>query len=77
MYNMSILTGEVEAIGYVMRIYGHFHLNQYNPYVIMQAFTVTTYHSELILDTRAGDVCSSELCYFRKTSSFGTSDLPW
>lgn len=45
---VSILISEVEAIGYVMRIYGHFHLNRYNPYVIMQAFTVKIYRSELI-----------------------------
>jgi hypothetical protein len=30
----------VETIGYIMRVYGHFHLNAYNPYVTMQAFTV-------------------------------------
>lgn len=30
----------VEFIGYIMRVYGHFHLNAYDPYVIMQAFVV-------------------------------------
>ena len=30
----------VEVVGYILRIYGHFHLDRYNPYVVMQAFTV-------------------------------------
>lgn len=30
----------VETIGYIMRVYGHFHLNAYNPYVTMQALVV-------------------------------------
>jgi hypothetical protein len=37
----ALLIREVELVGYVLRVYGHFNLNQYNPYVVMQAFTVS------------------------------------
>jgi hypothetical protein len=30
----------VETIGYILRVYGHFHGAAYDPYVIMQAFVV-------------------------------------
>jgi len=37
---LSSLLIVVETIGYIMRVYGHSHLNVYNPYVTMQALVV-------------------------------------
>jgi len=36
----------VEVVGYIMRVYGHFHLNGYDPYVVMQAFVVSFQDNE-------------------------------
>ena len=60
-----------------MRIYGHFHLNAYNPYVTMQALLVHPSHlSPHFLDPCTRHVCSWKLCYLWPFTPLWKSSLP-